>query len=244
MTPGPLLCLPLVLFLGAVLVYPITRLTMLANFNALDRIAWIALRNSVALSALVAIASVALCIMPAWVLARSAMRGKTAVRAALTVPMTFSGVVVGFLAIATIGRAGALPLGTFAYGFAGLVTAYLYFEIPRATLALEAAFRQIDPAVEAAAATLGVGPFARMTRLILPMTAPSIAAVLLLTFSVSLGSYGVALLLSRRFTILPVEIYAAFTASLDDVRAATMSLLLLAVALAAGTATLALRRGR
>lgn len=238
---GIALVAPLVLFLAIVLVYPLTRLVSMASFASLDAIAWIALRNSLVLSTLVAIASVALCIVPAWVLARWDIRGKRAIRAALTLPMAFSGVVVGFLAILMIGRAGVLPVNL-AYGFGGLVIAYLYFEIPRATLALESVFREIDATTEAAAATLGAGPIARMTRLILPMTAPSIAGVLLLTFSVSLGSYGVALLLSRRFTILPVEIYASFTGSFDDQRAATLSLLLLTIAIVVGVSTLFARR--
>jgi putative spermidine/putrescine transport system permease protein len=216
---GPLLAAPLILFLAAVLVYPVARLLALADLRTLDHVASIALRNSLGLSALVAIVSTAMCIVPAWTLARS--RGNRATRVALTLPMAFSGVVVGLLVLATV----------HVYGFAGLLIGYLYFEIPRATLALEAAFRQVDPSLEAAAATLGARPFARLTRLIVPMTAPSIASVLLLTFSVSLGSYGVALLLSRRFTIVPLEIYAAFTGTLDDARAATLSLVLLLVAL-------------
>ena len=216
---GPLLCLPLILFLLLVLVYPIAHLGASIDLKTFDHVAWIALRNSLGLSLLVAVASVAMCIAPAWALARS--RGSKATRIALTLPMTFSGVVVGLLVVATI----------HVYGFIGLLIGYLYFEIPRATLALEAAFRQIDPSIEAAAATLGARPFARLTRLIVPMTMPAIASVLLLTFSVSLGSYGVALMLSRRFAILPVEIYAAFT-TMDDARAATLSLVLLLIALA------------
>jgi len=240
---GVALAAPLITFLAAVLIYPVARLASMASFASFDAIAWVALRNSLLLSALVAVVSVALCIVPAWVLARWNIRGKRAIRAALTLPMAFSGVVVGFLAILMIGRAGVLPFAHgMAYGFAGLVIAYLYFEIPRATLALESAFRDVDSSLEAAAATLGARPFTRMTRLILPMAAPSIAGVLLLTFSVSLGSYGVALLLSRRFTILPVEIYAAFTGSFDDQRAATLSLVLLLIAIAAGSSTLMIRR--
>jgi len=230
---GAALSAPLVLFLGVVLVIPLARLGSLASVASFDHLALVALRNSLALSALVAVVSVVLCIVPAWVLARWNIRGKRAIRAALALPMAFSGVVVGFLAILMIGRAGVLPLNL-AYGFCGLVIAYLYFEIPRATLALESVFREIDASLEAAAATLGARPFTRITRLILPMTAPSIVSVLLLTFSVSLGSYGVALLISRRYSLLPVEIYAAFTGSLDDARAATLSVVLVGIALVVG----------
>jgi putative spermidine/putrescine transport system permease protein len=224
---GLLLASPLIVFLVVILVYPIARLATLIDVKTLDHVAWIALRNSLGLSLLVAVVSVAICIAPAWALARS--RGNKATRIALTLPMTFSGVVVGLLVLATV----------HVYGFVGLLIGYLYFEIPRATLALEAAFRQIDPSIDAAAATLGARPFARLTRLIVPMTMPSIASVLLLTFSVSLGSYGVALMLSRRFAIVPLEIYAAFT-TMDDARSATLSLVLLLVAIAVG----ALRRWR
>jgi putative spermidine/putrescine transport system permease protein len=206
-------------FLLVILVYPIARLVPLVDFKTFDHVAFVALRNSVGLSALVAAAGVALCIAPAWTLARS--RGGKAIRIALTLPMAFSGVVVGLLVVATV----------HVYGFGGLLLGYLYFEIPRATLALEAAFRQVDPSIEAAAATLGARPFARLTRLIVPMTMPAIGAVFLLTFFVALGSYGVALMLARRFTIVPLEIYSAFT-TMDDARAATLSLVLLAVGLA------------
>jgi putative spermidine/putrescine transport system permease protein len=219
MTTGVLLAAPLILFLLLILVYPLVRLATLVDLRTFDRVAWIALRNSIGLSLLVALVSVAMCIAPAWALARG--RGNKAVRIALTLPMTFSGVVVGLLVLATVR----------VYGFAGLLLGYLYFEIPRATLALEAAFRQIDPSMEAAAATLGARPFARLTRLIVPMAMPSIASVFLLTFSVALGSYGVALMLARRFTIAPLEVYAAFT-TLDDARAATLSFVLLLIALA------------
>ena len=83
-----------------------------------------------------------------------------------------------------------------------------------------------------------------MRRLILPLTRPAIVSTFLLTFSVSLGSYGVALMLSRRFTLLPVEIYTAYTGFLDDQRASTMSLMLVSTALVAGFLTRLVDRRR
>jgi putative spermidine/putrescine transport system permease protein len=221
----------------------------------IDAPMWIALRNSVLLSLTVAITSIVLCITPAWALARWPSRWKVALRSALAVPLMFSGIVVGFLAILVLGRVGIIPrLFTWlfgvplasgaAYGATGLVAAYLYFEIPRATLALESAFRDIDIDYEAAAATLGANPLRRMTRLILPMARPAIVSTLLLTFSVSLGSFGVALMLSRRLSLLPVEIYTAYTGFLDDARASTMSLLLIGTALVTAATTVVFERRR
>jgi putative spermidine/putrescine transport system permease protein len=254
---GVALVLPLLLFLAAILIYPMIHLTILAlggGFHA-DIPMLRALRNSILLSLGVAAVSILVCLVPAWALARWPWQFKVALRSALAVPLMFSGVVVGFLTILMLGRVGLVPSaldrligvpvasGT-AYGAIGLVAAYLYFEIPRATLALESGFRDIDIEYEAAAATLGARPWSRIRRVILPLTRSAVVSTFLLTFSVSLGSYGVALMLSRRFTLLPVEIYTAYTGLIDDRRASTMSLMLVAVALIAAALTRVVDRWR
>ena len=255
---GALLALPLVVFLLLMLLYPLGQLVIMAFADGpprLDSVAWLALRNSTLLSIGVAALSVITCFVPAWALARWTFRGKTVLRTALTVPLTFSGIVVGFLAVSMLGRVGFIPTlmerltgvplaSGAAYGFGGLLCGYLYFEIPRATLALESAFRSIDVDLEAAAATLGAGPVRRVFQVILPIAGPSILSVFLLAFAVSAGSFGVALMLSRRFTILPVEIYTSFTGFLDDGRAATLSLLLILMALVVSGISALLRRDR
>lgn len=252
---GLALCAPLMLFLAVMLVYPLGMLARQAfagGAAGLDAAMFRALRNSVLLSAAVAALSTFIGLFPAWALARTRVPGAAFVRVALTLPLTFSGVVVGFLAILMLGRVGFVPrmseqltgvplLSGAAYGAVGLLLAYLYFEIPRAALAMESAFRQIDPLYDAAAATLGAPPAVRLRRLILPLTLPAMLSTLLITFSVSLGSFGVALMLSRRLTLLPVEIYTAFTGFLDDRRAAVMSLLLIVIALLASAAARAVR---
>jgi len=243
-------------FLAFALIYPIYRLGGLALTGGpvrLDRVAWLGLRNSIVLSLGVAVCSIVVCFIPAWVLARWNFRGKLLLRTALTLPLTFSGVVVGFLAILMIGRVGFIPvlsekllgislLGGAAYTPLGLVMAYLYFEIPRATLALESAFSEFDSDLEAAAATLGAAAGRRMFRLIIPMLFPALVATFFLTFSVSLGSYGVALMLSRRLTLVPMEIYTSFTGFLDDQRAAILSLALIAISLSVSLASRLIRR--
>jgi putative spermidine/putrescine transport system permease protein len=250
---GLALTLPLVVFMAAMLFVPLAALVRMAagegwsSFFVDDR-GVSALLHSLVLSAVVAVVSTAICVVPAWVLARWEFHGRLALRTALTVPLTFSGVVVGFLAILMLGRTGVATsvveqltgstvLSGLAYGPAGLLLAYLYFEIPRATLSLEAAFREIDIDQEAAAAVLGANALQRMTRFVLPLSSRAVMTTLFLAFSVSLGSYGVALL-------LPVDIYSAFTATLDDGRAATLSLLLIAISLLVAAAMNLLRRSR
>ena len=64
-------------------------------------------------------------------------------------------------------------------------------------------------------------------------------STLAVTFAASMGSFGVALVLARRFTVVPLEIYTEATGFLDTSYAAALCLLLAAVTLAATAGLLA-----
>ncbi|HEX9944334.1 MAG TPA: ABC transporter permease subunit [Thermoanaerobaculia bacterium] len=250
---GPLLALPLLLFLAAGVAWPLAHLAGRAftdaGGDALRQVVAAgryrtALVNSLALSAAAAAASVLLALGPAWVLARERFRGRDLLRTAISLPLTFSGVLVGFLMVVLLGRIGAIPkvIGALtgremfsgaAYTFAGLFLAYLYFEVPRAVMTLEAAFRRFPRELDAAARTLGAGALERLLKVGLPIAAPALRSTLAVTFSASMGSFGVALILSRRFTVAPVEIYTEMTGFLNDDVAGALCLALALATLAA-----------
>jgi putative spermidine/putrescine transport system permease protein len=199
-----------------------------------------ALLNGVLLSAAVSFAAVLLCLPPAQLLARKRFRGRDCSRLLLSLPLAFSGVIVGFLAIVMLGRVGVVPTlsqalfgrpygSGLAYALPGLFLAYLFFEIPRAVLALEAAFTKLDPELDAAASTLGASRWQRWHRIKLPALWPALAGTFATTFAVSLGSFGAALILSRRFFVLPVEIFTQFTAFSNDAGACAMAIWLATV---------------
>ncbi|MBE7210646.1 MAG: ABC transporter permease subunit [Gluconacetobacter diazotrophicus] len=201
-----------------------------------------ALLHSLVLSAAVAAASTLLSLGPAWLLARHSFPGKRFVRAAFALPASLSGIMVGFLAVIMLGRVGVVPQATgrwfgapwlsgAAYQMTGLIIAYLYFEIPRGVLALEASLARFDPQWIEAAASLGAGAAQRFRWVLLPLLRPALVSAFALTFSVSLGSFGVALILSRRFSVLPLEIFYRFTGLSDAPLAAAMAVSLTAVAL-------------
>jgi len=203
-----------------------------------------ALLASVLLSALVAVLSTALCLAPAWLLVRSRFRGKKLLRALLSLPLSFSGVIVGFLTVLSFGRAGVVPgilerltghawFSGAAYQGGGLLLAYLYFEIPRATLTLEAALAKIDFRLESAARTLGASAGQCLRWVILPLARPALLSTFAVTWSVSLGSFGVVLILAtRNFTLLPLEIFMQYLAFPSDrALAAAMAVTLLGFAL-------------
>jgi putative spermidine/putrescine transport system permease protein len=201
-----------------------------------------ALVNGIVLSGTVSIVAILLCLLPARLLARRRFAGRGTVRLVLSLPLAFSGVIVGFLAIVMFGRIGFVPAvaralfgrpfgSGLAYALPGLFLAYLFFEIPRAVLALEAAFVRMDPEAEAAARTMGAGPLQTFRRVVLPALWPALVGTFATTFSVSLGSYGAALILARRFSVLPVEAYQEFTAFGNDASACAMALWLAAISI-------------
>jgi len=277
---GALLCLPLALFLAAAFVAPLTGLLpqslertpgmlglgapadavspggpTLANYRRAfsSRGDLAAFRNSLVLSAAVAVASIVLCLPPAWLLARQHLPGRSLLRTVLALPLTFSGVIVGFLAILVLGRLGLLPavlrvltgeplLSGSAYTLGGLVAAYVYFEVPRATLTLEAAFQRLDREQQVAAATLGAGPVRRLFRITLPQVWPALLSTLAVTFAASMGSFGVALILAKRLELVPLSIYTEYTGFLDQGYAAALCLLLAGATLAAAAVLRALTR--
>jgi putative spermidine/putrescine transport system permease protein len=246
---GALLALPLLLFLCGAVVWPLVYLAEYAwSEEALRAVLAAgryrtALVNSLALSAVAAVVSVLLSVGPAWILARERFRGRDVLRTAIALPLTFSGVLVGFLMVVLLGRTGAIPRvlealtgrdvfsGT-AYTIGGLFAAYLYFEVPRAVMTLEAAFRRFPRELDAAARTLGAGALERLFRIGLPIAAPALRSTLAVTFSASMGSFGVALILSRSFTVAPLEVYTAMTGPLNDEVAGTLCLALALTTLA------------
>jgi putative spermidine/putrescine transport system permease protein len=206
----------------AVLVDPFLRNTMLLSLG---------------LSAAVSLLSIILCIGPAWLLVRKDFPGKRMFRAVLTLPMAFSGVIIGFLAVIMIGRIGfipqvsrwlvGIPLGeALAYSLTGLGIAYIWFQIPRATLTLESAIRKFDWDLESAAHSLGASTRQTFQYVLLPLLTPAIISTVAVTFAVSMGSFGVALLLLKRASVMPLEIYNQVYANLAFEMAAALSVIL------------------
>jgi putative spermidine/putrescine transport system permease protein len=186
--------------------------------------------------------STLLSLAPAWFLARYDFPGKRLVRAAFALPASLSGIMVGFLAIIMLGRVGFVPqmtarwfgtpwLSGAAYQMTGLIIAYLYFEIPRGVLSLEASLHKFDSQWMDAAMSLGASSAQRWRWVVLPLIRPALVSAFALTFSVSLGSFGVALILSRRFSVLPLEIFYRFTGVADAPLAAAMAVTLALIAL-------------
>jgi putative spermidine/putrescine transport system permease protein len=196
-----------------------------------------ALLTSVVLSLVVASMAVVIALPIAVALARGRFWGRRLLRACFAVPLALSGVVIGFLAVAMLGNAGAVPtalgapsLAGTAYATSGLLIAYLYFELPRAVLTMEASLGAIDDGLLEAARTLGATRWQVARLVFVPLCGPAMRAAFGVTFAASLGSFGVVLVTGARVSLLSLEIYRALTGFGDDALAAAMALVLGAVA--------------
>jgi iron(III) transport system permease protein len=76
-----------------------------------------------------------------------------------------------------------------------LPLAYLVRNLPLTGRAALAGFRQLDPALEEAASSLGAGRFRRLARVVLPLLRPAVAAGAGLAFITALGDFVVSIVL-------------------------------------------------
>lgn len=203
---------------------------VLTNSRYLDSL-W----QTVVLSALVTLATLALSLVSGLFLTRHEFPGKSVLVSMLTLPLAFPGVVVGFMVIMLAGRQGLIGDLTkylfgskvvFAYSLSGLFLGYLYFSIPRVILAVMAAAESLDHSLTEAASSLGAGPFAILRDVTLPALAPALIASGAMCFATSVGAFGTAFTLATDIDVLPMTIYTEFTLNANVATAAALSVVL------------------
>jgi len=167
----------------------------------------------------------------AYRLARARFPGKRAVTGLVALPLVLPPVVSGLLLLSAFGpsglggQAGVRLAGT----HAGVVLAQTFVASPFVVVVGQAAFEGVDPDLEAAARTLGIGPFGTFRRVALPLAARGVLAGITLAFARAIGEFGATLLVAYYPRTLPVEIWVAFQA--EGVAAALpVAVVLLAVA--------------
>ncbi|WP_153075683.1 molybdate ABC transporter permease subunit [Paraburkholderia bonniea] len=153
--------------------------------------------------------------------------------ALLTLPLVLPPTVLGYYLLALLGRRGVLGTWLEQWGiqlvftWQGAVIASSVVAFPLVTKSARAAFETIDPQLERAARTLGLGEAAIFFRVTLPLAARGILAGGLLAFARALGEFGATLMIAGnlpgRTQTLSVAVYAAVQAG-DDQTAAFLVL--------------------
>lgn len=239
---GSLFVLPLIGLLG---VTPWSELpSLLADEVVVD-----ALRLSSITSVAAAAGATVIGVPLAWVLSRVDFRGRSLLRAIVTLPMVLPPVVAGAALLFALGRRGVvgepladatglvLPFSTW-----GVILANMFVATPFLVITVEGALSSLDGRHEAAAASLGAGPLTVFRRVTLPMIAPSLRAGMILAWARALGEFGATITfagnLPGRTQTLPLAVFVSLDANRDA--AIAISLLMVVVSVA----VLATLRGR
>jgi putative spermidine/putrescine transport system permease protein len=190
---------------------------------------------TVALSAGVTLVTLAIAVISGLFLVRNRFPGRDTLISILTLPLAFSGVVVGFMVIMLAGRQGLIGtissylIGNklmFAYSFAGLFMGYVYFSIPRVILTVMASAEKLDFMVEEAARSLGASGRRVMLDVILPALTPALVSSGAICFATSMGAFGTAFTLNAGVDVLPMVIYNEFTLNANIATASALSVIL------------------
>ena len=135
-------------------------------------------------------------LLVAWVLERYEFPGRRMIDALVDLPFALPTAVAG-IALASIyagnGWIGRWlePLGIkVAYEPLGVVVALTFIGLPFVVRTVQPVLRDLDPAVEEAAASLGASRFQTFHRVILPELLPAVGTGFVLAFARALGEYG------------------------------------------------------
>ncbi|MEI6643497.1 MAG: molybdate ABC transporter permease subunit [Novosphingobium sp.] len=188
----------------------------------------------------------------AWVLARLRFPGKLLLDGLVHLPLVLPPVVIGWLllvAFAPEGPAGRL-LGlvgiSVLFRWSGAAIAAAVMALPLMVRAIRLSLEAVDPRLEAAARTLGAGPWRTFRTVTLPLAAPGVLAGAVLGFARSLGEFGATITFVSNIPdetrTLPLAIYAALQLPGGDSTVWRLAALAVALSLAALVASEALTR--
>jgi putative spermidine/putrescine transport system permease protein len=126
-----------------------------------------------------------------------------------------------------------------------LIVAHVALVLPFVVRSVWVSVRNLDPALERAAASLGASPRRVFWRVTLPLLRPGLFAGLLFAIVVSLNEFVVSLFISNRVTeILPVAMFNYVVNYTDPTIAALSSLFIVATFLVVWLADRYLHLGR
>jgi molybdate transport system permease protein len=207
-----------------------------------DELGIIALSLRVALVSVVV--SLPFAIAAAYLLARFDFPGKTLVDAAIHLPLVLPPVVVGFALLVLFGTHG--PIGAvlkdwfgivFAFRWTGAALASAVMGFPLMVRAIRLSIAAIDTRLEIAARTLGATHAWVFASITLPLALPGVVTGVLLSFARGLGEFGATITFVSNIPgeteTLPLAIYSFTQTPGGDAQALHLSLIAVAIALAA-----------
>ena len=189
----------------------------------------------------------------AYVLARGDFRGRSLLDAVVDLPIVVPPAVAGLALLLVFGRFGLLgpslrTLGIqLSFSTAAVVMAQIFVASPFYVRAARGGFVAVDRTLEAASATLGMGPVRTFALVTVPLAAPALLGGAVLCWARGLGEFGATIMFAGSFAgrtqTMPLAIYGRYQGGdletallLAVVLLAASMLVLLAVRLVGGRA--------
>ena len=180
----------------------------------------------------------------AWLLARRDFWGKTIFDGIVHLPLVLPPVAVGFALLILLGRNGVIgkflyeTFGfTLAFNWKGAALASAVMAFPLIVRAMRLSLEAVDQRLEAAARSLGAGPWRAFATVTLPLMLPGILTGAILGFARSVGEFGATITFVSNIPgetrTLPVALYTLTQIPGSDVAAWRLAGLSVALALAA-----------
>jgi molybdate transport system permease protein len=197
---------------------------------ALSTTEWQALQISLGVALRSVLFGLPAAILVAWLLTRRTFPGRVLFDAVVHLPLVLPPVLVGYLLLLLFGARG--PIGgwlarhfdihlVFTTTGAAIATAVMSF--PLMVRSIRIALEGVDPGLEAAARTLGAGPFDRFFTITLPLMTPGILAGGITAFAAGLGEFGAVITfvgnVPGETQTLPLALYSALQAPDGDATA-------------------------
>jgi molybdate transport system permease protein len=159
---------------------------------------WLTLRLALSTTALLLLIALPV----AWWIASGTGAARALVQAVVALPLVLPPTVLGFYLLVALGPLTApgrliiRMLGhPLAFSFSGLVVGSVLYSLPFAVQPLVAGFRAVDTALLEAAVTLGASPLRTFRTIMLPLAKASLVTAAVLTFTHTVGEFGVVLML-------------------------------------------------
>jgi molybdate transport system permease protein len=158
---------------------------------------WTAILLSLRVAAVATVVATPLGIALAWLLARRDFWGKSALDAAIHLPLVLPPVVTGYLLLLSFGRHG--PVGGFLADHFGIVFAFRWtgaalacgvMSFPLLVRPIRLSIEAVDQRLEQASQTLGASPWRVFATVTLPLALPGILAGMVLGFAKAIGEFG------------------------------------------------------
>lgn len=181
----------------------------------------------------------------AWLLARSELPGRGAIRALCTLSMVIPPVVGGVALFFALGRRGLIGqyldqwFGiTLPFTTAAVVIAQTFVAMPFLVITVEAALRQLDTRHEDASRTLGASRWYTFRRVTLPAIRPALVAGAVLSWARALGEFGATITFAGNFPgttqTMPLAVYISLERNPEEAIVLALVLILVSFVVLVG----------